>query len=413
MKTIMILDMSYTLSMFRERQLEQALESRKLEGYFSKVISVHPLAGIFDSGNARFGGPVITVIDDSHVFVEGKVGISWLWRFLPPFNFFLAQAKLVWLLIKMARTSKVDIIRIGDPYYLGLMGLFLARLLKVPLLIRVCFRYDEIYRVTGKPVMPRLFGFRWIEKIVERFVFSRCDLVAGANDDNLRYALENGAIPDFGTVFRYGNLIQACHWVEPKLRVACDDILAEFGLIDEMIIATVARLEPMKCVDDVIRVVAELVRRGHKVKGVVIGDGVLRGECMKLAATLGVEDAVVFVGNRTQDWIARFLPKTKVVVSPHMGRALTEAALAGVPIVAYDYDWQREIVSDGQTGYLVAHNDWKGLADKVEQLLFASGLAMEMGKAVRERVMEMMNPEKLMRHEQDEYSKLLARVNRT
>ena len=27
-----------------------------------------------------------------------------------------------------------------------------------------------------------------------------------------------------------------------------------------------------------------------------------------------------------------------------MGRALTEAALSGVPIVGYDYDWQREVL---------------------------------------------------------------------
>jgi len=32
--------MSFTLDMYRERQLEQALDSRKLGGYFGRVISV-------------------------------------------------------------------------------------------------------------------------------------------------------------------------------------------------------------------------------------------------------------------------------------------------------------------------------------------------------------------------------------
>ena len=94
-RTILILDMSYTLKMFRERQLEQALESRKLGGYFDKVISVHPLAGLFDSGDGRFGNPVITELDNKHVFVEGKIGISSAWRFLPPLNLLLAQVKLL------------------------------------------------------------------------------------------------------------------------------------------------------------------------------------------------------------------------------------------------------------------------------------------------------------------------------
>ena len=79
MRSLLILDMSFTLKMFKERQLEQALESRKLNGYFSHVISVHPLAGLFETGNGRYGKPLITEIDASHVFVEGKVGVS---RFL-------------------------------------------------------------------------------------------------------------------------------------------------------------------------------------------------------------------------------------------------------------------------------------------------------------------------------------------
>ena len=46
LRSILVLDMSFTLSMFQERGLLQALESRKLNGYFGRVISVHPLAGM-------------------------------------------------------------------------------------------------------------------------------------------------------------------------------------------------------------------------------------------------------------------------------------------------------------------------------------------------------------------------------
>lgn len=411
MKAILILDMSYTLQMFRERQLEQALESRKLGGYFGKVISVHPLAGLFEAKDKRFGDPVITKLDESHVFVEGKIGVSRIWRFMPPLNFLLAQIRLVRLLIGMSRKAKVDLVRIGDPYYLGLMGLFLARIMKVPLVIRVCFRYDEIFRITGKPVMPRLFGFRWIEKVVERFVFKRCDLIAGVNEDNMRYALENGGRADVATVFRYGNLIHANHWQESNIRAGADTELAELGLKNETFVATVARLEPIKCVEDVVRVVAELIRRGHRVKSLIIGDGTLREELESLASTLGVKNAVIFAGNRSQEWIAAILPRATAIISPHMGRALTEAALAGVPIVAYDYDWQREVVVNGQTGYLVSNKDWVGLADRLENILSDPVGGKKMGENAREKVLKMMDPERLELHEQNEYSKLFQRFS--
>src|SRR3989304_3171807 len=105
-KAILILDMSYTLKMFRERRLEQALESRKLGGYFGRGISGHPLAGLFGPGGGGVGDPAITQLDESHVFVEGKIGVSRVWRFLPPLNLLVAQIRLVRLLLKMAREAK-------------------------------------------------------------------------------------------------------------------------------------------------------------------------------------------------------------------------------------------------------------------------------------------------------------------
>jgi glycosyltransferase involved in cell wall biosynthesis len=408
MRAILILDTSYTLKMFRERQLEQALESRKLGGYFAKVISVHPLAGLLESGGGQFGDPVITHLDDDHVFVEGKIGISPTWRFLPPLNLLLAQIRLARLLIRMARAAEVDLVRIGDPYYLGIMGLMLARFLKVPLVIRVGFRFDEIVRATGKPVMQRLFMFRWIEKIVERLVFPRCDLIAGANEDNMRYALENGGRSKVATIFRYGNLIHPCHWRKPNNRENANQTLTELGLLDVNFAVTVARLDPMKYVEDALRVFAELIRRGNDVKLLLVGDGLLRGELESLANTLDIKNEVVFVGFQSQEWLAAVLPRATVILSPHMGRALTEAALAGVPVVAYDYDWQREVVVDGETGFLVPHKDWMGLSDKVEHILNHPNDGKIMGKKVRKKISDMMNPEKLDWHEKNEYSKLLA-----
>lgn len=411
MRVILILDTSYTLQMFKERQLEQALESRKLGGYFGRVISVHPLAGLLESGDGMFGQPVITQLDETHVFVEGKIGINRMWRFAPPLNFILAQIGLIRLLLKMTMNMKVDVVRIGDPYYLGIIGLLLARLLKVPLAVRVGFRFDEIVRVTGKPVMQRLFRFRWIEKVIENFVFARCDLIAGANEDNMCYALENGGRSNLATIFRYGNLIHENHWQEPNMRATADKDLAEIGLLDEKFLVTVARLEPMKYVEDAIRVIAELIRRGHSVKLLIVGDGSLRKELEGLVATLGLRRAVIFAGYRTQEWLASVLPRATVILSPHMGRALTEAALAGVPIAAYDYDWQREVVVDGETGYLVTHQDWMGLSDKTEYILMHPDRGERMGKNAREKVSEMMNPDRLEQHEQNEYTKLFERFS--
>jgi glycosyltransferase involved in cell wall biosynthesis len=129
-----------------------------------------------------------------------------------------------------------------------------------------------------------------------------------------------------------------------------------------------------------------------------------------MARSLEVSEHVIFAGNRNQEWIARVLPRAAVIVSPHMGRALVEAALSGVPIVAFDYDWQREIVVNGETGYLVANGDWHALAEGTVRLLADPDRAQRMGDRVREKVATMMDPERLMGHEQATYEGLLRRA---
>ena len=407
LRGILVLDMSYTLAMFRERQMVHALESRDAGGFFDIVISVHPLAGLFESGDDRYGLPRVTPLGKGQTFIEGKIGRFRWPMVLAPLNFLLAQAGLIRLLRQTARDAQIKVIRVGDPYYLGLMGWLLARLLAVPLAIRVPFRYDEIRKLTGRAAMPRLFRFGWIEERIERFVFPRCDLIAGANEDNMRYALEKGGRSSVATVFRYGNLLHADHWIEPEARDNADTDLESLALTGHRFVATVARLEPMKRVEDVVRVVAELFRRGTMVRSLIIGDGTLRPQLVDMARSLGVEHLVVFAGNRNQEWIARVLPRASVIVSPHMGRALVEAGLSGVPIVAFDYDWQREVVVDGETGFLVPNGDWLTMAERTEELLRDPDTARRMGSQVREKVAAMMDPVALMHHEQMAYAHLM------
>lgn len=408
MRGVLFLDMSFTLEMFKERQLEQALESRKLGGYFGRVISVHPLAGLFASGDARFGAPVVTPLDDSHVFVEGKIGINRFWSFLPPLNFLLAQIKLIRLLLAMARKDGLDVVRVGDPYYLGVMGWLLSRLLKVPLAIRVCFDYDLLAKTTKKAVFPRLFYFRFIEKILECFVFPRCSLVAGANQNNLDYAIANGALPGRGIVFRYGNLIHPMHFLEPSLRGGGMSMLGEIGVTGDFL-ATVSRLEKMKQPEQNLLVLKKLHELGQKINFVFIGDGSMRSSLQDMARELGLANYVFFAGNRQQEWIAKVLPQARLVLSPHMGRALTEACLAGVPIVAYDYDWQGEIIRSDETGELVPNGDWQEMALQSVHLLTNRELANRLGRAARTLAMEMMAPEALVDIEVRAYEKLLRK----
>ena len=59
---------------------------------------------------------------------------------------------------------------------------------------------------------------------------------------------------------------------------------------------------------------------------------------------LGVEDQAIFAGNLDQDWLSKVVSFTSAFISPHIGMALSEAALGGIPlvapVVAPDVDWK-------------------------------------------------------------------------
>ena len=70
-KKLITFDMSFTYKIIKERNLSAALESRSLDDYFTKVISVHPLSGLFEVSSERYGMPSIIDVSPNHIFIEG------------------------------------------------------------------------------------------------------------------------------------------------------------------------------------------------------------------------------------------------------------------------------------------------------------------------------------------------------
>ncbi|WP_267414713.1 MULTISPECIES: glycosyltransferase [unclassified Sphingomonas] len=408
---MLVIDSSFTYEAITQRGLQESVTCRDLNGFFEHVWTVHPFASLLTSPGwaFRYGEAQTYEVDDRHTFVEGKVGLSRRLAWLFPVNFFLGQVRLYIWLRRLVKEQKVSVIRAGDPLYLALLGLAVARSTGVPLLVRVGSNNDKIYETTGKPIVPRLMRWRWVEKLVERFVLSRADLVAGANQDNLDFALANGARPEASTLFRYGNLLDKRHFLPPSERHIDRNAVEKLGLKAGQFLLYIGRLEAVKHPDDVVRTLAYVRGHGHDVKAVLAGDGRLREQLTVLAEQLGVADHLVMPGNCSQDWLVDAIGLAAVVVSPHTGRALSEAALGAAPVVAYDVDWQAELIETGLTGMLVPHNDVAAMGVATAAMLADSTAARMLGDNLRSRALEMLDPEKLDQHERDHYSTLIGR----
>jgi len=412
LKNLLVIDTAYTLNMMRKMNLFHPVLCRDLDGFFDHVWTVNSCVGAAQEvfPEPSIGRVSLTTLNSKHTIVEGKIGLFQCLTWLPALNFVFAQLRTLFFLDDLIKTENISVIRTGDPYYMGIVAFILACWNRIPFLIRVCGNYDECYKSTGKPNNPRLFRYRFVEKIIERFILQKADMVAGVNQDNLNFALANGAKQERTTLFRYGNLINPIHFLEPDQRIT-NQVPFDFKDNNKPFLIYIGRLEKVKRPDDVLKILSEVKKHKFDIDAVLVGDGTMKSELKQLAKDLEIEKNVWFVGNKDQTWIGQILPQACIVISPHTGRALVEAALSGTPVVAYDIDWQAELIRTGKTGILVKYGDWKSMALEVIKLLEYPVEAEKIGTLGRAEALAMMNPHKLSRHEQAVYAKLLRMPN--
>ena len=129
---------------------------------------------------------------------------------------------------------------------------------------------------------------------------------------------------------------------------------------------------------------------------IMIGDGPLLNLCKQLAAAVGVAEAVEFTGFRDQAFVAETMQKSRAFVQ-HSVRALNgdsegtpvgviEAQATGLPVVATAHAGIKDVVVDGETGFLVEELDVDAMAEAMIAVIRDPTLADRLGKAGRERV---------------------------
>ena len=149
----------------------------------------------------------------------------------------------------------------------------------------------------------------------------------------------------------------------------------------------VGRLKRYKGVEIALRALALARRSRADLVLEVAGQGDDRARLERLAAALGIGDAVRFLGFVSQEEKRRRLRRAWALVFPSpkegWGISNVEAAACGTPALASDSPGLRESVRDGVTGFLVPHGDTGGLAQRMLALAADPGLVARLGRAGR------------------------------
>lgn len=162
---------------------------------------------------------------------------------------------------------------------------------------------------------------------------------------------------------------------------------------DRAIVTQVSWIIPEKGITDFLETARLVTEQNRNVQFVLVGEGAYREQYMKDAAAMGIEDRVTWTGMvqdpfgegvfAAADVICQFSRWEEV-----FGWMIAEGMAHGKPVVATRVGGIPELITDGQTGYLVPRGDTKAMSEKLLTLLTDPDMRARMGEAGRAVVAE-------------------------
>lgn len=175
-------------------------------------------------------------------------------------------------------------------------------------------------------------------------------------------------------------------------------------------IGAIGRLWPQKRLKDAIWAMDIIKVVRDDVYLLIVGDGPERKKLERYAWQTKMEDRVRFLGERRD--VPALLPHLSlcVLASGYEGQsnAIMESMTAALPVVASDIPGNRDLVKEGETGYLFPVGDRGEFARCINRVLSDSAKAKQLGQQGAERMREGFTIEQMVSRHAELYRKLLA-----
>jgi glycosyltransferase involved in cell wall biosynthesis len=162
-----------------------------------------------------------------------------------------------------------------------------------------------------------------------------------------------------------------------NLKVPCKDEIRNLRNDLEIpqsakVILSASRLEPEKSVDLIVKAFAIICRDNPNVELIIAGVGSEITNLQNLVTQLEIAPNVRFVGFRTDVSALMVMADAFVIASEAepFGLSILESMSLGTPVVAANSAGPKEIINDGETGYLFLPGDVKDLQAAINLCLY-------------------------------------------
>jgi glycosyltransferase involved in cell wall biosynthesis len=228
---------------------------------------------------------------------------------------------------------------------------------------------------------PKRLGYRLLYRLTARSVNGFIAVADGVKTELLKTI---GPIEDKITVI--------CNGVDVKRYQRAVDRVAirrKLGLPEQAhLIAVVGTLKRQKGHSYLIEAASSLVSEYLELHILFIGDGDLSEELQAQTRAAGLDQHIHFLGSRYD--VPDLLAASDYFVLPSLWEglpmALIEAMASGLPIVATDVSGTRQVLTHGETGFVVPPGDAQRLKEAIHYLLSDPPQARALGAAAQRRI---------------------------
>ena len=251
---------------------------------------------------------------------------------------------------KKVREFSPQVIHIHHPFWMGSLGLWIARHLKVPVVYTYHTRLEHFsYAVP----LPKAFFKNFLSHALIRRIGNKCDAVVVPTEAS-EYYLRMIRVKSPVFVIPTGietEKFRSCSKTETvRLR-------KKLGIKEEeKVLLSVSRLNVEKNIHFMLEAVSELTKTcSQPFRFVLIGDGPDRSKLWDAAKTLGLQDVIIFTGSVPPDLIPSYYSLGDIFVfsstAETQGMVILEAMASGMPVVAIRASGIDDFVVDGITGF--------------------------------------------------------------
>lgn len=269
---------------------------------------------------------------------------------------------------KLVKKNKYDLSHSFFTVPCGFVSMLLKNKFQIPYIVSL--RGSDVPGYSDR--FSLIYGF--LKPIVKR-IWSKSSVVVSNSEGLKELALETNKKQKIGVIYN-GIDIQN---FKPNPEIRPDDKF--------IITAGASRITKRKGLDYLIFALSKLIPKYPQIFFRVLGDGNEKENLEKLSKNLGIENNIEFVGRVPRENTSPYYQEASLFVLPSlnegMSNAMLEALASGLPIVATDTGGTKELVKNGENGFIINMSDADDIAEKIEKLMSDDKLRIKMGENSR------------------------------